>query len=101
MGIIFTLPSLSSEVINHNVDYEKAIVNFHDNQYDSAYIHLKNSLKQYSDHLPSRILMAKILIAQDRGSDAEIEILKVLGKGADDSHTVPIYIEALLLQKKI
>jgi putative PEP-CTERM system TPR-repeat lipoprotein len=100
MGITFTLPTLSSEVINHNIDYEKAIVTFHDSQYDSAYIHLKNSLKQYSDHLPSRILMAKILLAQDRGADAEIEILKVLGKGADDSHTVPIYIEALLLQKK-
>ncbi|MEW6995977.1 XrtA/PEP-CTERM system TPR-repeat protein PrsT [Colwelliaceae bacterium MEBiC 14330] len=100
MCLTFTLPAVSFEAVNHNVHYEKAMINFHDNQYDIAYVHLKNALKQHSDHLPSRILMAKILLAQNKGADAEIEIQKVLGKGADDIHTVPIFIKALLLQKK-
>lgn len=99
--MIFSLTFMSSsEAVNHNVHYEKAIISYYDNQFDSAYIHLKNAVKQNSDHLPSRILMAKILLAQNKAAAAEIEIKKILGNGADDIHTVPILIEALLQQKK-
>ena len=42
-------------------DYEKAKSAFERSQLDDAYIHLKNSLNKDNAHLPSKILMGKVL----------------------------------------
>ena len=38
-------------------DYEKALTAFNQNEYDEAYIHLKNSLQKDPENLAAKILM--------------------------------------------
>ncbi len=81
-------------------DYEKALISFHNHENKKAVIHLKNALKGNPVHLPSRILMAEILIEQGNGAGAEIELDFSRERGADKDRLILLYGRAYILQGK-
>ncbi len=80
--------------------YEKALISYHNGDKNAATIHLKNALKANPRHLPSRILMAEILIARGDGAAAEIELNFARDRGADEDRLIVLFGEAYLLQQK-
>jgi len=83
-----------------NEPFENALKSFYMEDLKAAVIHLKNALKNNPKHLPSRILMAEILIAQGDGVGAEIELEFAEQGNADDKKTLLLMLEAYLLQNK-
>ena len=83
-----------------NSIYEDALKRYHNGDVDDAIIFLKNALKENSQHLPSRILMAEILIAKGDGAAAEIELNFVQKRGADLDRLVVLFGHSYLLQQK-
>ncbi|GHG02547.1 XrtA/PEP-CTERM system TPR-repeat protein PrsT [Thalassotalea marina] len=84
-----------------NQPYEDALKSFYVEDFDAAVIHLKNALKNNPSHLPSRLLMAEILIAKGDGAGAEVELEFAKQKNADEKKVLPLMLEALLLQSKL
>ncbi len=80
--------------------YENALINFHEEKRKEAKIHLKNALKVNPVHLPSRILMAKILIKEGNGAGAEIELDFSRERGADYDQLIVLFGHAYILQGK-
>lgn len=87
-------------VENANKLYENALIAFQNNDIEVSIIHLKNSLKQQNNHLPSRILLAQVLLAQGNGALAEIELDKARADNADKNRLVTLYAHAYILQHK-
>lgn len=83
-----------------NEPFENALKSFYMEDLKAAVIHLKNALKNNPNHLPSRILMAEILIAQGDGAGAEIELEFAEQGNADDKKVLLLKLEAYLLQHK-
>lgn len=90
--------TVATESVNR--PYENALKSFYIEDLNAAVIYLKNALKNNPAHLPSRILMAEILIAKGDGIGAEVE-LKIAQRGkADNKRVLPLLLEAYLLQDK-
>lgn len=85
---------------NTSQPYENALKSFYMDDLNEAVIHLKNALKNNPEHLPSRILMAEILIAQGNGAAAEIELNNAKQRNADEKKLTPLFLEAYLLQNQ-
>jgi len=83
-----------------NTHYEKALISFNKLEFESSRIHLKNALSQSVEHLPSRILNARLLLVLGKGSLAEIELKKAELAGADKAYISTYLMDALLLQRK-
>ncbi|MCJ8318859.1 MAG: PEP-CTERM system TPR-repeat protein PrsT [Colwellia sp.] len=81
--IIFLLICLFSFSAFATNDYEKALTDFENNDIDSAYIHLKNTLKTTPNNLPAKILMGKILIQKKLFQEGIEELQEALSFGAD------------------
>ncbi|WP_189405848.1 XrtA/PEP-CTERM system TPR-repeat protein PrsT [Alteromonas halophila] len=64
-------------------DYEKALDAFNSKQYEEAYIHLQNTLKEAPENLGAKILMGKILLINGYLTAAELEFTEALELGAD------------------
>ncbi len=83
--------------------YEDALRAFNDNDYGTSYIHLKNALSEDTDHLPSKLLMGKVLLIDGFVNDAITEFEEVLAAGADQSLVlVPLahaYLQASKFEK--
>ncbi len=80
--------------------YEEALKSFQGEQYSNAIIQLKNALQIDPDHLPSRLLMAEVLIDQGNGVVAEAELAFAKAHGASANRLLPLFAEAYLLQDK-
>jgi putative PEP-CTERM system TPR-repeat lipoprotein len=80
--------------------YEKALISFQQEEITTSIIQLKNTLKQQSNHLPARILLAQALLTQGNGALAEIELNKARANNADKNRLVTLYAHAYLLQHK-
>jgi len=80
--------------------YENALKSFYIDDLNAAIIHLKNALRNNPSHLPSRILMAEILIAKGDGIGAEVELQFAERGNADNKRILPLLLEAYLLQDK-
>jgi putative PEP-CTERM system TPR-repeat lipoprotein len=65
------------------VDYEKALVSYNHQNYDEAYIHLKNALQDTPSHLQSKLMMGDILLRRKRPHSAIVEYEESLLLGAD------------------
>ncbi len=96
LGIFFS----SLIIAASNSSYEDALTSFHDKKFSETIIHLKNSLQKDIDHIPSRILLAKTLIAQGKGEMAETELFDLQDKGVDINQLVTLFAKAFLLQDK-
>ncbi|MBL4802320.1 MAG: PEP-CTERM system TPR-repeat protein PrsT [Emcibacter sp.] len=107
-SVIFTSPINSYPVLALNKtqseqaekSYETALINFHANKSSKAKIHLKNALKANPRHLPSRILMAQILIKEGDGAGAEVELTFSRERGADYDQLIVLFGQAYILQNK-
>jgi len=81
-------------------NYEKALIAFHGKEKKEAKVHLKNALKDNPRHLPSRILMAEILIGEGDGAGAEIELNFARERGADSNRLIVLFGHSYILQGK-
>ncbi|WDE13421.1 XrtA/PEP-CTERM system TPR-repeat protein PrsT [Thalassomonas haliotis] len=100
LGCLASAKVLAFTFQEANQAYEDALRSFAQSDLSAAVVFLKNSLKNNPSHLPSKILMAEILIAQGDGAAAEIELTYALKNGADEKRILPLLLEAQLLQKK-
>ena len=80
--------------------YEKAQKSFSKHLYEEAEIHLKNVLKESPEHLPSRILMAEVLLAQGDATGAEVQINIAREMGADKDRLLLLLTSTYLQQSK-
>jgi putative PEP-CTERM system TPR-repeat lipoprotein len=65
------------------LDYEKALKSFHQENFDAAYIHLKNALQDNPSHLQSKLMMGDILLRRNQTLAAITEYEESLVLGAD------------------
>lgn len=80
--------------------YEKANTAFTENQLDDSYIFLKNSLQKDPNHLPSKILMGKVLALSFYYEDAIDVLYESLQAGADPNLIIEFLANSLLAQKR-
>jgi len=92
----------SSILANENLDasYEQALIAFQNEELATAVIHLKNIIQENPTHMPSRVLMAQILITQGNGAAAQIELDRARDGKVDDDRLITLYGQAYLLQGK-
>lgn len=102
--IFFSLAVVSSEQAidqsQANVDYEKALMSFEEQDYRATMIHLKNTFQNTREHLAGRILYAKVLLAHENGVVAEVELNYANELGADLDLLRPLQAKALLYQQR-
>jgi len=75
------LPSLA--FADTSADYEKALASFNQEAFSESYIHLKNALQESPSHLPSKLLMGRVLLVDGYINDAITEFEEVMDAGAD------------------
>jgi putative PEP-CTERM system TPR-repeat lipoprotein len=80
--------------------YEDAAARFERGDSAGAAVQLKNALKAYPRHLPSRVLLGRIHIRLGDGEGAEKELKQARELGADEGLVVLPLGEAYLLQEK-
>jgi putative PEP-CTERM system TPR-repeat lipoprotein len=95
MSLVFPF-ALANE--NINASYEKALISFQNEEFSSAIIHLKNIIQENPKHMPSRVLMAQILITQGNGSAAQVELDKARDGNVDNDRLITLYGHAYILQ---
>lgn len=83
-----------------NDAYEDALKSFHQQNYDDTIIHLKNALKEDTDHIPSRLLLVETFVAQGKGEMAETELYDLQASGVDFNQIVALLAQSLILQNK-
>lgn len=98
--LVWTVLALSFKVHAYESDYEQALKSFHELKFEESIIHLKNSLQQNSNHIPSRILLTKVLLEQGKGEMAEVELYDLQDAGVDVNQLVTLFAEAYILQDK-
>ncbi len=90
--------SAAQEDVGHY--YEDALKSVQQGKLPEAVIHLKNALQANSEHLPSRLLMAEVLIGQGNGAAAEVELKYAQSHGVNTNRLLPLFAEAYILQDK-
>lgn len=95
-AILLLTVAKSAIAANH---YEMALDAFNEGKADVAYIHLKNALTDTPDHLPSKLLMGKILLQQGYASYAAEELEEALEMGADKNLVIIPLVKALLITR--
>lgn len=78
--------------------YEAALSAFNQEQVGEAYILLKNTLRDNPDHLPSKLLMGRILLIDGFILDAIDEFEESLQLGADKNLALPYLSTAYLMK---
>ncbi|WP_218313128.1 XrtA/PEP-CTERM system TPR-repeat protein PrsT [Alteromonas antoniana] len=86
--LLFTVSSFSVSAETAAQYYEEALQSFNKNEYGESYIQLKNALNEDDNHLPSKLLMGKVLLIDGFVNDAIVEFEEVLRAGADKSLVV-------------
>ena len=79
--------------------YESALESMSSGDVDSAYIHLKNALSENANHVPSKILMGKLLYAKGFFTPALEELYEAEQLGADSNLTAVTIASSLLVLK--
>ncbi|MCJ8318910.1 MAG: PEP-CTERM system TPR-repeat protein PrsT [Colwellia sp.] len=98
---LFSQAQAQTSDVNVSADYfEKALMAFNDDDFEAAYIHLKNILNEYPDHVPGKILMGKILFIKGYFVDSESVLKEAHVLGGDSEFIVVPLAEALLMQDK-
>ncbi|MEP4891319.1 MAG: XrtA/PEP-CTERM system TPR-repeat protein PrsT [Aliiglaciecola sp.] len=84
----------------NNSDYEKALANYAQGQYEEAYIHVKNTLQKNPNDLSAKILLSKLLVKNKLYEDAEKEISEAITARVDINLVFADWAETLLNLKK-
>ena len=82
-SFLFSAPLLGADKAKSSKHYEQALNAFNQDEFEDAYIHLKNSLQADSDNLPAKILMGRVLMVSGYLEEAETEFQEALSAGAD------------------
>lgn len=82
---------------NTSTDYEKARQAYAEEQYQEAFIHIRNALKTQPDYLPAKILMGKLFLNNGLYQEAETEFAEAFTSGADVNLIIEDWGRALLL----
>ncbi|MCW8093030.1 XrtA/PEP-CTERM system TPR-repeat protein PrsT [Alteromonas sp. ASW11-130] len=80
--------------------YDKALLAFTEGEVQDAYILLKNVLQENPSHLPSKLLMGRILLIDGYIRDAIIEFEEVLEAGGDENLVLAPLARAYLFSGK-
>lgn len=83
-----------------SVSYEQALVSYNKGEIRTAYIHLKNALKEDPLLLAPHLLLARIYLAMGNGAEAEEELLIADRLGAHRSLILVPLAKAYLQQGK-
>jgi putative PEP-CTERM system TPR-repeat lipoprotein len=78
--------------------YEDALATFKREKFAESYIHLKNALQQSPMHLPSKLLMGRILLIDGFTEDAITEFEEVIAAGADKNLVIIPLANAYLIK---
>ena len=97
LAFIFFAANVQAQI---NSDFEKAKSSFELNHLDEAYIHLKNGLQKDDSHLPSKILMGKILALSFYYDEAILEFEDAIAAGADRNLIIEYYANSLIIKKR-
>jgi putative PEP-CTERM system TPR-repeat lipoprotein len=82
--IILLMMFFSSYTFSQSaLDYEKALTSFNRENFDEAYIHLKNALQDNPSHLQSKLMIADVLYRKDHTQASIVEYQESLLLGAD------------------
>jgi len=81
-------------------NYEKALQSFYQNKINETFIHLKNALKDDPTHLPSKILLAKVLLQKGEADAAIYYIKEALALGADANLTTLTLAKAYIQKRE-
>ena len=92
------LPSLAFADTSEN--YEKALSAFNQEAFSESYIHLKNALQESPSHLPSKLLMGRVLLVDGYINDAITEFEEVMDAGADLNLVLVPLANAYLISRK-
>ncbi len=100
--MLFLAPFVIAKQSTENIDswYEQALISFQNEKLSASLIHLKNALQANSDHMPSRVLLAQVLIEQGNGVAAEIELKRAQRAQVDNDRLVTLFGHAYLLQHR-
>lgn len=91
--LIFSTYSFSNGI----ADYEKARQAYNSNQYQEAFIHVRNALKAQPDYLPAKILVGQLFLINGLYQEAEVEFADAYTAGADVNLIIEDWGRALLL----
>lgn len=80
--------------------YEKALQSYFSQDFNGAYIHLKNALKDNPADLAAKLLMGETLLINGYFGEAETEFEEALDFGADPNLVLKPYGKSLILTKK-
>ena len=100
LSSVFLFATASYCVAQGLSNYEKANQAFQAGNIDESYIHLKNSLDENPDHLPSKILVGHVLGLSGYFAEAELELNEALSQGADPNLLIEPLINILMAQAK-
>ncbi|WP_039987855.1 tetratricopeptide repeat protein, partial [Paraglaciecola mesophila] len=92
------LPSLAFADTSEN--YEKALSAFNQEEFSESYIHLKNALQASPSHLPSKLLMGRVLLVDGYVNDAITEFEEVMAAGADLNLVIVPLANAYLISRR-
>ena len=95
--ICLSLPVVADDAHQY---YESALRYFHDHDYASAVIELKNALKLEPGNLPARILIGRSLLRNGDPEGAEQDLRRARADGADVSLILLPLGQSYLLQRK-
>ena len=84
---------IQAQVANIYETAQQAYENF---EVEEAYIHLKNALQEDPGHLPSKILMGKVLFKKGFARDAIVEFEESVSAGADINLFISDFANAYL-----
>ena len=96
LSLLICIPANAVEQVNN---YEKALQSYNNKDYDTAYIHLKNTLESNNNHVPSKILLGRIYLEEGHYDEAHKELSEALALGGDIEFILAPLGEALLAQK--
>jgi putative PEP-CTERM system TPR-repeat lipoprotein len=81
-------------------NYEKALQSFHSSKINETFIHLKNALEEDPNHLPSKILLAKVLVLKGEDDAAIYYINEAIALGADANLTTITLAKAYMHKRE-
>jgi len=97
---VFVLNNITGIAFAKTNYYEDALQAFNQKDVNSAFIHIKNALRENEKNLPAKILLAQILIEKKAYALAEQELNDAIVQGADFNLVIELLGRSMLLQGK-
>jgi len=100
LSSIFILNSIVVIAVAKTNYYEEALQAYNQKDINSAFIQIKNALRENEKNLPAKILLAQILIEKKAYAVAEQELNDAIAQGADYNLLIEPLGRSMLLQGK-